>query len=185
MKKKEEKKVHDIPEQGTEPAHEEEVIEEGKLEAEVEDAEVQAVDPDEIDSLKMTVARLQADFANFKNRSERERKDMIRLANEGLILKLLPVVDNFERAFAEVDKKEPNIEGFHMIYKELTEILAKEGIKPLESDGEAFDPNLHHALFLEKKEGVEDDVVIETFQKGYKMGDKLIRPAMVKVSKNQ
>lgn len=147
--------------------------------------EILSDEQEQIDSLKSTVARLQADFANFKNRTERERKDTIRLANEGLILKLLPVVDNFERAFAEVDKKEPNIEGFQMIYRELMEILKKEGIAPLESNGEPFDPNLHHALFMEKKEGVDDDIVIETFQKGYTFGDKLIRPAMVKVSKNQ
>lgn len=165
--------------------HPEENLEETNAEPEIApENPAEESEAELIESLRGTVARLQADFANFKNRSERERKDIIRLANEGLILKLLPVVDNFERAFTEVDKKEPNIEGFHMIYENLIEILRKEGIEPLESDGEPFDPNFHHALFLEEKEGVEDDIVIETFQKGYKFGDKLIRPAMVKVSKN-
>ena len=72
-----------------------------------------------------------------------------------------------------------------MIYSNLMEVLEKEGVKALESDGEAFDPNLHHALFVEEVEDGESDRVIETFQKGYKMNDKLIRPAMVKVSKHK
>lgn len=162
----------------------EEILEEQTDPVEGTTSEEAVSGADQHESLKMTIARLQADFANYKSRTERERKDMIRLANEGLIMKLLPVIDNFERAFGDLDTKDPSVEGFHMIYQNLMEILKKEGVTALECDGECFDPNLHHALFLEETDGVADDTVIETFQKGYTLGDKLIRPAMVKVSKN-
>ncbi|MDI9502350.1 MAG: nucleotide exchange factor GrpE [Peptoniphilaceae bacterium] len=163
------------------------IPEEGGQEAEIpaEDMQPEEENQEQIESLRTTLARLQADFANYKSRNERERKDLLRLANEGLIMKLLPVVDNFERAFADQNLDDPACAGFHMIYSNLMEVLEKEGVKALESDGEAFDPNLHHALFVEEVEDGESDRVIETFQKGYKMNDKLIRPAMVKVSKHK
>ncbi len=163
-----------------------------KMEVEVEETEnpteeveetVEEEDGERIASLQNTLARLQADFENYKTREEKNKKDMIRLANEGLIVKILSVVDNFERALKEEDLRDPNHQGFELIYKELMTILEKEGVKPLESDGATFDPMLHHALFVEEQEGTEPDTIIETFQKGYTMGDKLIRPAMVKVSK--
>lgn len=140
-------------------------------------------DAERIASLQNTIARLQADFQNYQNRAEKNRKDTIRLANEGLITKILSVVDNFERALKDDNKDDPSHQGYVLIHQELMNILEKEGVSVLESDGAAFDPNLHHALFLEEQEGTEPDMVIETFQKGYTLGDKLIRPAMVKVSK--
>lgn len=162
--------------------------EEEVSEADVLPEEEETVSEDalkQMESLRTSLARLQADFANFKSRTERERKDLLKLSNEGLVLKLLPVVDNFERALVGQNPEDPGVAGFCMIYNEFMEILKKEGVSPLVCDGQAFDPNLHHALFLEETDDVAPDHVIETFQKGYKMGDKLIRPAMVKVSKEK
>lgn len=136
----------------------------------------------EIEELKNQLLRLQADFVNYKNRTEREKSNSIILANEGLILKLLPVLDNFNRAFAHVNLEDDAVKGFVMIKDQFETILKSEMVEEIESDGATFDPNLHNAVMTESKEGVESGIVIETFEKGYKIKDKVIRPSMVKVS---
>ena len=135
----------------------------------------------EIEELKNQLLRLQADFVNYKNRTEREKSNSIILANEGLILKLLPVLDNFNRAFAHVNLEDDAVKGFVMIKDQFESILKSEMVEEIESDGATFDPNLHNAVMTESKEGVESGIVIETFEKGYKIKDKVIRPSMVKV----
>ena len=136
----------------------------------------------EIEELKNQLLRLQADFVNYKNRTEREKSNSIILANEGLILKLLQVLDNFNRAFAHVNLEDDAVKGFVMIKDQFESILKSEMVEEIESDGATFDPNLHNAVMTESKEGVESGIVIETFEKGYKIKDKVIRPSMVKVS---
>ena len=136
----------------------------------------------EIEELKNQLLRLQADFVNYKNRTEREKSNSIILANEGLILKLLPVLDNFNRAFAHVNLGDDAVNGFVMIKDQFESILKSEMVEEIESDGATFDPNLHNAVMTESKEGVESGIVLETFEKGYKIKDKVIRPSMVKVS---
>ena len=136
----------------------------------------------EIEELKNQLLRLQADFVNYKNRTEREKSNSIILANEGLILKLLPVLDNFIRAFAHVNLEDDAVKGFVMIKDQFESILKSEMVEEIESDGATFDPNLHNAVMTESKEGVESGIVLETFEKGYKIKDKVIRPSMVKVS---
>ena len=136
----------------------------------------------EIEELKNQLLRLQADFVNYKNRTEREKSNSIILANEGLILKLLPVLDNFNRAFAHVNLEDDAVKGFVMIKDQFESILKSEMVEEIESDGATFDPNLHNAVMTESKEGGESGIVIETFEKGYKIKDKVIRPSMVKVS---
>lgn len=136
----------------------------------------------EIEELKNQLLRLQADFVNYKNRTEREKSNSIILANEGLILKLLPVLDNFNRAFAHVNLEDDAVKGFVMIKDQFESILKSEMVEEIESDGATFDPNLHNAVMTESKEGVKSGIVIETFEKGYKIKDKVIRPSMVKVS---
>lgn len=133
--------------------------------------------------LKETIARLQADFINYKNRSEKEKSNIYKYASEGLVTKLLSVVDNFERALNTVREENSFTEGMRMVNDELNKILSDEGLKPIESDGMKFDPNLHHAVFMEESETVESEHIIETFQKGYTLNEKIIRPAMVKVAK--
>ena len=136
----------------------------------------------EIEELKNQLLRLQADFVNYKNRTEREKSNSIILANEDLILKLLPILDNFNRAFAHADLNDKIIKGFVMIKEQFESVLKSEMVEEIESDGATFDPNLHNAVMTESKEGVESGIVIETFEKGYKIKDKVIRPSMVKVS---
>ena len=136
----------------------------------------------EIEELKNQLLRLQADFVNYKNRTEREKSNSIILANEGLILKLLPVLDNFNRAFTHVNVEDETVKGFVMIKEQFEAILKSEMVEEIESDGAVFDPNLHNAVMTESKEGVESGIVLETFEKGYKIKDKVIRPSMVKVS---
>ncbi|WP_314558960.1 nucleotide exchange factor GrpE [uncultured Parvimonas sp.] len=136
----------------------------------------------EIEELKNQLLRLQADFVNYKNRTEREKTNSIILANEGLILKLLPVLDNFNRAFAHVNLEDDAVKGFVMIKDQFESILKSEMVEEIESDGATFDPNLHNAVMTESKEGVKSGIVLETFEKGYKIKDKVIRPSMVKVS---
>lgn len=137
---------------------------------------------EEIEELKNSLSRLQADFINFKNRTERERTQSIALANERLILNLLPVIDDIERALDNTDNTDSFYDGILLIHENLLNILEKEGLKQLNSDNEEFDPNYHHAILMEASDEVESNHVIETFQKGYILNDKVIRPSMVKVS---
>lgn len=97
-------------------------------------------------------------------------------------MKLLPVLDNFNRAFVHLNVDDDVVKGFIMIKEQFESILKTEMLEEIESDGAVFDPNLHNAVMTESKDGVESGVVLETFEKGYKIKDKVIRPSMVKVS---
>lgn len=141
---------------------------------------------DENAKLKDSLLRLQADFSNYKRRVEKEKADIHKYAAESIIIKLLPVLDNFDRAFKEVqeeDKEDVFTKGIELIRQDLDKILVQEGLEVIESDNQKFDANLHHAVFMEENDEVESEHIIETFQKGYKLKDKVIRPAMVKVSR--
>ena len=174
--KKNKKEIDDeIKEETTEE------VEEKDLEQNSSD-EVEEKLNSEIEELKNQLLRLQADFVNYKNRTEREKSNSIILANEGLILKLLPVLDNFNRAFTHVNLEDEAIKGFVMIKEQFEVILKSEMVEEIESDGAVFDPNLHNAVMTESKDGVDSGIVLETFEKGYKIKDKVIRPSMVKVS---
>lgn len=128
--------------------------------------------------------RLQADYSNFRRRSGEEKQQMHLLGMEKLALDILPVLDNFERALATDDVKDEKFyEGMKMIAEQFRNELAKNEIVEIDALDAPFDPNLHHAVMTEEKEGVEADVVIDVLQKGYKLKDRVIRPAMVKVSK--
>lgn len=137
----------------------------------------------EIDDLRNQLIRLQADFLNYKNRTEREKSNNLMFANETLILKLLPVLDNFERAFKQLDTNDEVIKGFNMIKEQLESVLSSENVEEIESDLQVFNPEFHNAVITEEKEGIEPGIVLETFEKGYKIKEKVIRPSMVKVSK--
>lgn len=136
----------------------------------------------ELDKVKDSYIRLQADFENFRRRTEREKSDIYKFASEKLIGKLLSVLDNLDRALAEAKEDDSFTQGVSLVRKEFLEILQAEGLEEIESDGAVFDANLHHAVFMEKSDQVESGSIIETFQKGYKLNDKVIRPSMVKVS---
>lgn len=136
-----------------------------------------------IDELTNSMARLQADFQNYRKRMEKERKETIQYANEALILDLLEVVDNFERALLTEKEHDAFFNGMEMIHQQLLEVLTKNGLEEVLSDGESFDPNRHHAVLSEESDTVSAGHVIETMQKGYTLKGRVIRPAMVKVAK--
>ncbi len=129
--------------------------------------------------------RATADYKNFKRRAELERSELIRSASSALLLKLLPVMDDFERA---IDNISPEIAetawwgGTQLIAQKLRTILESEGVKAIVAVGTPFDPNLHEAVLYEDAEG-QDGIVIGELQRGYKLGDRVLRPSMVKVGR--
>ncbi len=133
--------------------------------------------------LSNKLARLQADFQNFKRRTEKDREQSIVYGMEAIIIDLLPVIDNFERAIKIQEDKEDNFyKGISMIEKQFIEVLEKNSVQEIEALGKEFDPNLHHAVSaMESDENA--GTVIEVLQKGYILNNKVIRPTMVVVAK--
>ncbi len=142
------------------------------------------LDPEE-EALNVRFMRLSADFANYKKRVEKEKADIYRLGNEKLMLELLPVIDNIERALAHVEDspKEKFVEGVEMIFSSLMNVLKNAGLKEIEAEGQPFDHNAHHAVLTEESDQYDSDTVTGVLQKGYRLNEKVIRPSMVKVSK--
>lgn len=129
--------------------------------------------------------RVQADFDNFRRRTQREKEDLAQYASLKLIEQLLPVVDNFERAMlAGGDDGEKNtfFVGMEMIHRQLLQVLEAEGLRKMEAVGAPFDPEMHQAVMREESDAHEEGIVIEVLQNGYWLKDKVLRPAMVKVS---
>jgi molecular chaperone GrpE len=130
--------------------------------------------------------RARAEFANYKKRIEKEQEDMIQFANGAFITKLLPVMDDFERAFQTLP---PNLmgmtwlEGIMLIQRKLQILFEQEGVAVIETEGQFFDPALHQAVTHEESEEYEEAQIIGEVQKGYKMGDKVLRPSLVRVAK--
>lgn len=127
--------------------------------------------------------RLQADFENYKKRSEKNMKDYVKYANENLIIKIIDAYEDFERAL-EADPKDLK-EGVEIIYKKLKDILEGEGLCQIKAEGEKFDPFKHEALMVEDNEDYDDDTVIEELGKGYTLGSKVIKYSKVKVCKKK
>jgi len=140
----------------------------------------------EINTLKDKNMRIAAEMVNTLRRKDEETNRLLKYSNESLITELLPVIDNFERAL-NVDATSNDIEsyqkGMTMIYNSLKNILEKFEVKEIEAIDKEFDPSFHQAVMQEEKEGTKENIVIEVLQKGYTYKDKVIRPAMVKVSK--
>lgn len=158
------------------------VSEETKNEAE-EAEEVKKKD-EEIESLNNKLLRLQADFLNFKTRTEKEKISTYGDAVSGFICDLLPVIDNLERAIAADNSETGNFkEGVEMVYNQLMGILNKKGLKEIEALHKPFDHNLHYGVAFEECGDYDDGIIIDVLQKGYTVNDKLIRPAMVRICK--
>lgn len=129
--------------------------------------------------------RIQADFDNFRKRTAQERSDWSKYCSQRLATSLLPILDNFERALqAGGDDINSFRGGIELIYRQLKDALEKDGIKTMETVGKEFDPNFHEAVMQGPSEDYPDNTVIEEFQKGYLLVDRVLRPAMVKVAKN-
>jgi len=130
--------------------------------------------------------RAQAEFANFRKRKESEWSQMILRANAGLLVKLLPVVDDFERAIATVPEELKDaswIEGVMLVQRKLDGILESEGVQAFECQGHSFDPRYHDAVAYEEAEGYEDGQIVEDLRHGYMFGERVLRPALVRVAK--
>ncbi len=149
---------------------------------------------EEINALKDTNKKLEqdilvakADLINYRKRKDEEVSKLLKFSNEDLIKQLLPILDNFERAIKlDDDNLEDEVskflEGFKMIYCNMQNIMENFEVKTIDGANKPFDPVYHNAIMVENKEGVEPGMVLEVLQKGYIYKDKVIRPAMVKVS---
>lgn len=166
-----------VEQEASETAVEDELTDESEaLKAELEQLKTdQAEKADQL-------LRLTAEFDNFRRRTIKEKEDLRQTAAADLLGALLPVLDNFDRALAHAENS-PVLEGILMVQKQLVEILANSGLAKVGEVGEAFDPNIHDAIMQEEKEGAQPDTVLEVLQPGYKVYDKLLRAAMVKVAK--
>ena len=172
-----------------------ETVEEQNENVESQEAEKSAEETSE-DKIKKLEAELQewknsytrklAEFQNFTKRKENEVAEMRKYASEGIIVKLLDNIDNLERA-VDASKESQNfdslIEGVNMILNNLKNLLTEEGVEEIEAAGKEYDPYEHKAMITENKEELDDNVVVQVFQKGYKMKGKVVRPAMVTVNK--
>ncbi|MFD2446120.1 nucleotide exchange factor GrpE [Bacillus sp. CGMCC 1.16607] len=129
--------------------------------------------------------RLQADFDNFRRRTKLDFEANQKYRAQNIISDILPVLDNFERALqTPVDNEQAKslLQGMEMVYRSLLEALNKEGVEAVDAVGKEFDPHLHQAVMQVEAENTNSGIVLEEFQKGYKLKDRVIRPAMVKVS---
>ncbi len=156
--------------------------------------EIEAIDSfAEIERLQVEVAEQQdkyqravADLANYRRRKELESSRLIQQARDNVLSKFLPVVDDFERAIQTSETDHSNedwVEGFRLIEKKLWSVFEAEGVRPMTSVGQLFDPKLHDAVMVDS-DSADPDTVVEEFQRGYFIGDRVLRPAVVKVGSN-
>ena len=137
---------------------------------------------DQVAALEDRLLRLAAEFDNFKKRTARDREQYVALANERLIGELLPILDDLERALvAAAEHEEAQLEeGVRLVHRSLAGVLERQGVKAIEADGK-FDPHVHEALLSQPSEA-EEGSVLDVVQKGYRLGDRVVRPARVVVA---
>lgn len=139
----------------------------------------------EKEEFKNKYLRTQADFDNFRRRTQKERENDLKYKSQELVSEILPVLDNFNRALqTEVNDEgtQSFVDGVKMVYNQLHQALEKAGVEEIKAENEQFDPNLHQAVMQVKEEGYESNQIVEVLQKGYKLKERVIRPAMVKVN---
>jgi molecular chaperone GrpE len=128
--------------------------------------------------------RRTAEFDNLRRRSERERTELIEYASMDAVKALLPILDDFERALKTETADKEFSRGMELIYGRLFDQLRKLGLEPIDTTGQKFDPNLHHAIEMAETPEAEDQAILAEFQRGYRLRGRLVRPAMVKVAVN-
>jgi molecular chaperone GrpE len=138
----------------------------------------------ERDSLLDRLARAQAEFENARRRAAKEQQDFRDFATLEVLKSLLPVVDSFERALQSKSDAADFRSGVELIYKQLQDVLAKLGVRPIAAKGQQFDPHVHEAIEMVDTPEAADHEVLEEWQRGYKYKERLLRPAMVKVARN-
>jgi molecular chaperone GrpE len=168
---------------------------------EVEEA-VEAKEVSELDALRQELEKAQAqaaeyldgwqraraEFANYKKRNEQERQELFKLANTTLITRLLPIFDDFERAFQTLPSNLLSftwIDGVVLIYRKLQAILEAEGLTLMETEGQSFDPLMHEAVTYEESAEHQEGQIIGEVQRGYNLGERVLRPALVRVAKGK
>ncbi len=142
---------------------------------------------EKVKALEEQNLRTNAELINYRKRKDEEISRMLKYSSEDIVREILPIVDNFERAISMDDDNLDDevskfLSGFKMIYCKLVSILEKNGVKAIDGGNKPFDPTYHQAVMTEQRDGIEAGIVIEVLQKGYLLKDKVIRPAMVKVS---
>ena len=158
---------------------------EGKAAEQSEDSLLGQMQAD-LERFRDLALRSQADFENFRKRAAREKEDAIKYANASFLDRLIPIVDNFELGLnaARTDAAaSPILAGMDMVAKQLSDFLISTGVEPVNGEGQTFDPNLHEAVAQEESATVKEGVVIRQLRRGYKLRDRLLRPATVVVSK--
>ena len=138
----------------------------------------------ERDALQDRLLRIAAEFDNYRKRIERERREQADAAAESLLVELLPIVDDLERALQAPasDDALPYRAGVELILRQMLELLRRRGVTPIDATGTTFDPRVHQAVTQEKSDTHDEGQIIEEFRRGYMLGDRLLRPAMVKVA---
>jgi molecular chaperone GrpE len=140
----------------------------------------------DLDRFRDLALRSQADFENFRKRAAREKEDAVKYANASFLDRLIPILDSFElglnAARAGADNS-PILAGMDMVSKQLQDFLVASGVEPINGEGQPFDPNFHEAVAQEESSTVPEGIVIRQLRKGYKLRDRLLRPATVMVSK--
>ena len=182
----EEEKVELTEEEVAEPvfAEEENVEQEAVTPLEEQLKEIQMLQ-EKLDAADNRYLRLQADFDNFRRRTKLDLEASEKYRAQKLIMDLLPALDNFERALkVEADNEQTKslLQGMDMVFRSLVDALKKEGLEPIEAVGKEFDPHQHQAVMQGEDENYGSNIVIEEFQKGYLLKDRVIRPSMVKVN---
>lgn len=206
MSKKDEQKMKEMQQEIDAAEAEESAAEESAPETAPEDAAKDAAAPDaqeapegdasalkaQVESLQAALAekdnrvkRLQADFENFRRRTSKEREELANVVTQDLLKGMLPILDNFDRAMAAEQKDSESFQkGVEMIYTQLHETLKNDGLEPIETEGQKFDPNFHQAVMRVENPDLEDDTIAQELQKGYIVKGRVIRPSMVQVVSN-
>lgn len=165
-----------------------EPLEEGKQDIEPEKKEVDSEQDsfqEKYEQLNNQYIRLAADFDNYRKRNEQEREALLKYGAENTLKKMLEVLDNFERglkAIETVEDCEKVKECYKLAYKNFTDVLTKAGLETIKAEGEIFDPNYHEAVMQTPTSEKEENTIIAELQKGYKLGDKVLRPTLVNVA---
>ncbi|SRR5579883_163041 len=179
-----------VPEETTTPSQENGV---GTTEKTTADTAAIAELTKQIESLKAQIEdrnsqymRIAADFENYRKRTQKEKEESDQLVKRNTIIELLPIVDNFERARAQIKPQTDGEMGIHKsyqgVYKQLVDGLKRLGVSPMRPEGQAFDPNLHEAVMREPTDEYSEGTVLEELVRGYYLGDRVLRHAMVKVA---
>ena len=178
MSKKNKNKEIKKTDENINPSENEEIVEDINEVSEVDELKKQ------IETLKNDYARAYADTENTKKRLNAEAEQTRKYRIQSFAKEILPVIDNLERALqTQVQEADEGFKkGVEMTYNQLIAALKNEGVEVIDCENKPFDPNFHQAIMQEKKEGVESGIVIEVLQKGYVLKDRILRPAMVKVS---